>query len=495
MAGRLEQSVRDWTIRRKILSGFTVVLLLTGLMGWQALEGLQRLTTAVSNGQHSPEVMDQMFHDTRLLILIILGITIFLGVALALGLSSLIADPLTQLGILCEEVSKGDLTTEIKSQSRDEIGWLEHSMWQMVKNLRQIASQITSSSRAVATSAEEIAASSMQMAKGAENQSSSTEETSSTMVEIAAQMQLLAKNAEALATNVDETSASIQEMSATLKQTARNGEILLDAVEQATTTLSAMISNVGSIANRVHQVDEVSQRSVADTRQQGARLQQSINSIGDRSEEIGKIVKVIEGIADQTSLLALNAAIEAARAGDAGKGFAVVADEVRRLAERSMQATQEIGEVIGTVQGDTQKAVALMENVLGGIMASISRTSGLVGEVAIAADEQAAGAKKVLDTVAEMSTLTRQIAGSIKENAAGAEEINLAAQKMNQLTHQMSEAVGEQKRGGEMVVEAVESIALISRQNLVAVEQMSSAAKSLASESEMLKQRVEIFQV
>jgi methyl-accepting chemotaxis protein len=495
MSGRLEQSVKDWTIRRKILSGFTVVLLLTGFMGWQALDGLQRLTTAVSQGQHSAEVMDQMFHDTRLLLLIIMGITIFLGIALALGLSRLIADPLTQLGILCEEVAKGDLTTDIKSQSRDEIGWLEHSMRQMVKNLRQIASQITSSSRAVATSAEEIASSSMQMAKGAENQSSSTEETSSTMVEIAAQMQLLAKNAEALATNVDETSASIQQMSATLKQTARNGEILLDSVEQATTTLSAMIDNVGSIANRVHQVDEVSQRSVADTRQQGERLQESINSIGNRSDEIGKIVKVIEGIADQTSLLALNAAIEAARAGDAGKGFAVVADEVRRLAERSMQATQEIGEVIGTVQGDTGKAVDLMESVLGGIMASISRTSGLVGEVAIAADEQAAGAKKVLETVAEMSTLTRQIAGSIRENAAGAEEINLAAQKMNQLTHQMSEAVGEQKRGGEMVVEAVESIALISRQNLVAVEQMSSAAKSLASESEMLKQRVEIFQV
>src|SRR6185312_6604651 len=164
MAGRLEQSVKDWTIRRKILSGFTVVLMLTGFMGWQALDGLQRLTMAVSNGQHSAEVMDQMFHDTRLLILIIMGITIFLGIALALGLSRLIADPLTQLGILCEEVAKGDLTTDIKSQSRDEIGWLEHSMRQMVKNLRQIASQITSSSRAVATSAEEIAASSMEMA-------------------------------------------------------------------------------------------------------------------------------------------------------------------------------------------------------------------------------------------------------------------------------------------------------------------------------------------
>lgn len=495
MAGRLDQNIKDWTIRRKILSCFGVVLLLTSLLGWQALQGLERLTAAVSSGQNSREVTDQLFQDTRFFVLVILGITIVLGLALALGLARLIADPLTQLGILCEEVSKGDLTTDIRSQSRDEIGWLEHSMRTMVKNLRQIASQITTSSRAVATSAEEIAASSSQMARGAETQSSSTEETSSTMVEIAAQMQLLARNADALAANVDETSASIQQMTATLTQTARNGDILLGAVEQATSTLDTMIANVGSIANRVHQVDQVSQQSVVDTRQQGERLQESINSIGARSEEIGKIVKVIEGIADQTSLLALNAAIEAARAGDAGKGFAVVADEVRRLAERSMQATQEIGGVIGTVQGETQKAVSLMETVLAGIMASISKTSVLVGEVASATDEQAAGAKKVLETVAEMSTLTRQIAGSIKENAAGAEEINQAAQKMNQLTHQMSEAVSEQKRGGEMVVEAVESIALISRQNLVAVEQMSSAAKSLASESEVLKQRVEIFQV
>jgi methyl-accepting chemotaxis protein len=495
MAGPLEQGIKDWTIRRKILTGFSVVLLLTGLLGWQALQGLERVTSAVSNGHLSREVSEQMFHDTRLLILVTLTITILLGVALALGLARLIADPLTGLGILVEQVSKGDLTTEIRSQSRDEIGWLEHSMRQMVKNLRQIATQITTSSRAVATSAEEIAASSAQMAKGAETQSSSTEQTSSTMVEIASQMQLLANSAEALAANVDETSTSIQQMSATLSQTAHNGEILLGAVEQATTTLRAMISSVGSIATRVHQVDEASQQSVAETRQQGARLQESINSIGARSDEIGKIVKVIEGIADQTSLLALNAAIEAARAGDAGKGFAVVADEVRRLAERSMQATQEIGGVIETVQNDTGKAVSLMESVLVGIMASIGKTSTLVGEVATAADEQAASAKRVLDTVAEMSTLTRQIAGSIKENAAGAAEINLAAQKMNQLTHQMSEAVSEQKRGGEMVVEAVESIALISRQNLAAVEQMTSAAKSLASESETLKQRAEIFQV
>src|SRR6185437_11143184 len=360
---------------------------------------------------------ERIVNDSRSAILMLLGVTIGLGVALALALSRLIADPLTNLGVLAEQVSKGDLTADIRSKSRDEIGWLEHSMRQMVKNLREIATQIAVSSRTVATSAEEISANSTQMAKGAEMQSSSTEETSSTMVEIASQMQHLARSAEALAANVDQTSASIQQMSATLAQTAQNGEILLGAVERATGTLTTMIENVGAIAARVHQVDEVSQQSVEDTRTNGERLQEAIGSIGERSDEIGKIVKVIEGIADQTNLLALNADIEAARAGEAGKGFAVVADEVRRLAERSVQATQEIATVIETVQGETRSAVTLMEHVMTGIVGSINKTSQLVDEAATATEQQASGANEVLKMAGDMSTLTRVIAAAVKENA------------------------------------------------------------------------------
>jgi methyl-accepting chemotaxis protein len=94
-----------------------------------------------------------------------------------------------------------------------------------------------------------------------------------------------------------------------------------------------------------------------------------------------------------------------------------------------------------------------------------------------------------------MQALTQQIAGAVRENALGAREISQAAEKMNQLTHQMSESVLEQKRGGEQIVKSVEAIAIISRQNLVAVEQMTAAARALAGESEGLQQQVEAFHI
>ncbi|HEU5041477.1 MAG TPA: methyl-accepting chemotaxis protein, partial [Gemmatimonadales bacterium] len=181
MAGRVEQTIKDWTIRRKILSGFGVVLALAAVLGWLAIRALDRmnvLSGQILRGELPPGAADQLFQDSRTAILGLLLATVAVGVVVALVLSRLIADPLTALGVMAEQVSKGDLTAEIRSQSRDEIGWLEHSMRQMVKNLRTMVTQITASSRAVATSAEEISASSTQLARGAETQSSSTEETS-----------------------------------------------------------------------------------------------------------------------------------------------------------------------------------------------------------------------------------------------------------------------------------------------------------------------------
>ncbi len=426
-----------------------------------------------------------------LLVAIILAITFILVVIMVRS----ITQPLKRAVTMADRMAKGDLSESVQSSGSDETALLLRAMSKMSESLRDIMRKILDASRNVATSAEEISASAMQMNKGAETQSSASEETSSTMVELAAQIQQLSKNATTLASSVDETSASISQMNSSLKQTANNGTELMTSVEETSATLTQMSKNITVVATRVRVVDEVSKGSVSEAKTSGRKLAESIGGIGERAMDIGKITRVIEDIADQTNLLALNAAIEAARAGEAGKGFAVVADEVRRLAERSVNATKEIANLIDTVQRETSTAVGLASQVLEGIVKAIEKTSQLAGETSTTTDEQSQGASQMLKAAENMALMARQIVMASKENALGAGEITKSAENMSALTRQMSEASVEQRKGVEMVVKAIDSIAMISHQNLSSVAQMAQAAKNLAQQSESLKQQVETFKV
>ncbi len=483
-------AARDELVATELVTVSSRDLLLVGAPIEQ--EG-KRLGTLVL-GIGTRMLLDDVGRSRRLAAFVGVGIAV-LGSALFFLLASRIVDSLNAAVSVANRLAEGDLTVAVPKGSGDETGQLLDGMRIMVGNLQRVISKILETAQNVAASSEEISASADHIARGAESQSTSTEETSSTMVEMAAQIANLAKNAEVLVHRVEQTAKSIERMDSSLKQTASNGGELLQAVDATTATLNELKQSITEVAGAVRTVDQVSQESLGDVRAASGKLLETIEAIGQHSGEIGHIVKVIEGIADQTNLLALNAAIEAARAGEAGRGFAVVAEEVKRLAERSADSTKEIAALIENVRSGTQAAVQVTDRVVRGIVGSIERTATLAGEATRATDVQSSAAGQLLETASRMTDLAQRIAAAARDNAADASEITRAASQMHDLTAQMVDATVEQKQGGDLIVKAVDQIAMVSRQHLSAVEQMTSAARNLARESEALKQEVEQFRL
>ncbi len=466
--------------------------------------------------------------------LVALAIAAAAVVFLALRVSDAVSRPVLSLVGVAEGIARGELAEVPLHERRDEIGRLSRAMRgmveylremsqaadrladgdlratpvlhgegdtfgrafvRMVTTLRELLSRLRDASQQVAISAEEISASASSIQRGAESQAASSDETSSTLVEMAAQISAVAQNTQALAANVEETAASIQEMGMLVQTTAKNSEVLLQAVDETTRTLQEINGAIQTVDDRVRAVDEVSRGAVGEANDGGGVLQGTIRSIGEKSQGVGKIVKVIEAIADQTNLLALNAAIEAARAGDAGRGFAVVADEVKKLAERSARATEEIAGVIDAMQRDVQSAVEMTGSVLGNILGSVQKASGMVGEVHRLTQEQSSGAVRVLAVAERISDVSKQVSTAAQEQAASSQQILRAVASMNSMTQQVADATVEQKKGGDMVVRAMETIASVARANLSAVEELTRASTDLAREAESLRQQLEAFRV
>ena len=285
------------------------------------------------------------------------------------------------------------------------------------------------------------------------------------------------------------------------------------ALRVAGQTVSEMAGAVNDVAKIAEEADRISQKAqddartgdeavqktvagmktISDTMENTARV---IMGLGKRSQEIGKILEVIEEIADQTNLLALNAAIEAARAGEAGRGFAVVADEVRKLAERSVEATKEIGEVIRLVQAETTDAVEtakvgathtkeglLLTDKAGlalrSIIDSVSRSSQLMAKIASSTARQSQASAEVLRTVADMNAATEQVTTAVREQAAGSKQIRQAMENINRITTQVNYATKEQAAGGRQVRLSVENMNKIASQVNIATKEQAEGSRQI----------------
>ena len=324
-------------------------------------------------------------------------------------LTNSITRPIASALKAAEEVAEGDLTRTIQVDGTDEAGRLLSAMLKMQSRLRDTLQRISGSATQLASAAEELNAVTDESARGLSQQNNEIEQAATAVNEMTSAVEEVARNA-----------VSTSEASKNATTSASDGR---DLVQE---TVSAIVRMSGDV-------------------QSTATL---IGNLADESRDIGKVLDVIRGLADQTNLLALNAAIEAARAGEAGRGFAVVADEVRALAHRTQQSTSEIERMIGSIQGGTEQAVSSMRNsteraestlnIAKGAGLALDTINSAVVEInernlviASAAEEQAQVAREVDRNLVNIRDLSTQSATGANQTSAASNELSRLAVDLN----------------------------------------------------------------
>ena len=229
---------------------------------------------------------------------------------------------------------------------------------------------------------------------------------------------------------------SAREISESNQKVAEGASQQAASLEESSATLEEMSSMTRRNADNAAQTEAITRETSQDVdRCSGfvVKMSSAMADISDKSENVSRIIKTIEGIAFQTNLLALNAAVEAARAGDAGQGFAVVADEVRNLAQRSAQAARDTTDLIEGTVASVQNGNVIVSDLTGsftGIEQGTRETCRLINEINVATQEQANGIAQINIAVAEMDTVTQRNAESAHKSALAASNLNTQFQSL-----------------------------------------------------------------
>ena len=285
---------------------------------------------------------------------------------------------------------EGDLTRRLPAEGNDEFARLSGAFNRFVERIQTLVREITDSTGQLAASAEEMSMITRQSRESTHEQNEQTQMVASAIEELTATTREIAENTNQTASASNETEEVTHGGQRALKRSMDNVHQLMDSMQETAT---------------------------------------SIGQLESQTQDIGKVLDVIQGVAEQTNLLALNAAIEAARAGEQGRGFAVVAEEVRNLASRTQQSTEEIKGIIDSLRDRARRTVEAMD---------VSRSQGEATLEAVNETDESLDA--VVRHVNHINEMTMQIATAAEEQSATVEEVNRNLERIRAKSAELDDA-------------------------------------------------------
>lgn len=336
---------------------------------------------------------------------VIIGGTLLLFVLFAALLYRVLRQFMAPLNEVVESVRaacQGEVGRKVEVRTHDEVGTLASSYNQMLDLIIYLIRQTQESSRRLSQSSNEILSATEQQASGSAEQAAS----------------------------ISETTATMEELASTYRQIAENAD---QVVTMAEASLGSAESGQQAVSNTLSAMEQIKARTQASANK--------ILTLGERSQQIGQVLSIINSIADQTKILALNAAIEAARAGEAGKGFSVVAIEIRKLAESVVESTSEIGSIMTEIQSSANDLVISTEQELKQVQSGVelAHTTGesldkildLVEQTTVAAKEISAATQQQKSATDQVVKAMREVAAVAQQTAAGSRQVASAAESLS----------------------------------------------------------------